>query len=99
MQIELEYVNFKEEDKEKYMEIPHNVTGPAYLWRMNKPEPLNETRLGVCMCFFSFFLSVCVLFVCIFFVCVCYVFVHVYLWRMNTLGPLNVRLLEGTHST
>jgi hypothetical protein len=60
-------VNFKEEDKEKYMEIPHNVTGPAYLWRMNKPEPLNETRLGVCM----FFFGVCMCFVLCFFVCMC----------------------------
>jgi hypothetical protein len=27
----------------------------VYLWRMNKPEPLNETRLGECM----FFLGGC----------------------------------------
>ena len=48
--MEVEYENFKDEDKDKYMEIPHNVSGPAYLWRMNKPLPLNETRLGVCVC-------------------------------------------------
>ena len=45
-QVELEHQVFAEDEREKAMEIPENVTGPAFLWRMNKPAPLNETRLG-----------------------------------------------------
>jgi len=42
----VEHEAFRDEDREKAMEIPANITGPAFLWRMNKPAPLNETRLG-----------------------------------------------------
>jgi hypothetical protein len=46
-EVAIEHETFADPDKEKAMEIPDNITGPAYLWRMNKPGPLNETRLGI----------------------------------------------------
>ena len=45
-EVELEHEVFREEDREAAMEIPANITGPAFLWRMNKPGPPNETLLG-----------------------------------------------------
>lgn len=45
-EIELEKQVFPEVDRAEALAIPDNVTGPAFLWRINKPAPLNETRLG-----------------------------------------------------